>query len=299
MDELTALEHYFMTLGMDARAIKKVLSKFTTRDLQLIQQKVADYQTMFRVDERTVVKMITFFPSMLSCDVTSDSPTSIQSKIRDFQKLLHTDEQAVLKMCVTYPVMLGLDTAGDGPTSVKSKIKNYQALLQTDEKTVTQMIVAGPQLLCLDTVSDSPTSVKTKIKKITEVMPLEKLRACGADFQAIFTVPAQAFKVRYMLAENMDVTQSFLRRGGFMTSQSKVWARYCYLNRHPGVFNLNNVYTNEKMFTKRFGVASVDLMQKYPLDRAAVTQIEQVYYIKTGHQITLDQQERAVLGLEA
>ncbi len=376
---LSALKQYYASLGMNDRAIEKVLSRTNVRGLALIQRKVADYQTLFHVDIRRVVKMIIDDPRVLSFDTISDSPTSVKSKIRDYQKILHADERTVTKMLLALTTLLGFDTLGNGPKTVKTKMQNYQTLFHTDERsiakmilscpstlardvygdsptsvknrlkdyqnvlgadeatvakiilgcptligldvtsdsptsiankvqcfqaafqldtpTLTQMFAKAPTLLALDTASKGPTSFATKMEKMTAVIPLQQLREYAVYNPTLLTMPAQAFKIRYMLAENFDVKPRFLKVG-YLTGQSKVWARANYLNRHPGIFNLNNIYISEKMFNQMFRVQSADLMQKYPLNAAAVAQIEHNYYVKTGHKLALDQQERAAIGLE-
>lgn len=379
MEDLTKLKQYFVSCGMNNRAIERVLRKTSVRGVALIQRKIADYQTLLHIDAHTAVKMVVADPRILSLDTVSDSPTSVKSKIKDYQTILHVDERTVVKMIRLLSTLMCFDTTSNGPTSVKTKIKNYQTLLNTDERsvmkmiithpsclardiygdsptsvknrlkdyqtvlgtdeatvakmfvnyspligldvnsdsptsiankvqyfqtafqldlpTLTQMFVKAPTLLALDTTSTGPKSLATKIQKMTEVIPLGQLRECVVYNPSLLTMPGQAFKIRYMLAENFDVKPRFLKVG-YLTSQEKVWARANYLNRHPGIFNMNNIYISEKVFNQMFKVPSADLMQKYPLDAAAVAQIEQSYYIKTGHKLTLDQQERAAVGLE-
>ncbi len=252
MDNLTGLKQYFHALGMNDRAIAKVLGKTNMRSLTLIQQRLADLQKVLRIDAPTVVHMV-----------------------------------------VTWPDLLGHDGI-----EVVNKIQDYQKLLQIDEPTVVQMMINRPHLIGYNTMGEGPTAVKSKINKFTAAIPLEQLRDWVVRFPAILDMPAQAFKIRYMLAANLGITTRFFQ-AGFMTNQSKVWARACHLNRHPGIFNLANVYISEKFFHGMFHVSSSELMQKYPLDQTAVAQIEQDYLARTGHKVILDQQERAVLGLGA
>lgn len=332
------MQNYLTTLGMDTRATEKVLRKNTARETTLVQQKMADYQTLFQIDQPTLFKLIRKFPAMLGYDVLSDSPTSVKSKMKNFQTLLQTDAKTVAKMLIAVPTILGYDTVNDTPTSIKGKFKQYQTILHTDAKTLRHMITIFPAMLGYDTVSDNPTSVSSKceylktslqiddqtllkmltkapillamdttstgpssltakIQKLKAVMPAEQMRETIITCPTIFTVPAQAFKIRYMLAENNDVMPYFLHKG-FMTNQEKVWARACHLAHHLGILNPSNVYRDEKQFNRIFGVKSADLMRAYPLNQTAVACIEHRYYVKTGHSLTLDQQERAAIGLE-
>ena len=159
------------------------------------------------------------------------------------------------------------------------------------------VVLKTPSLLAFDTVGTGPTSLKVKIDKITEVVPFERLREIVVANPKIFHVPAQNFKLRYMLAENIGVMSKFLING-FMTGQDKVWARFCYLDKHRGTFNMNNVYAGEKRFNHNFSVNSDDLMQRYPLDKTALARIEQDYQVKTGINLKLDQQELTMLDIE-
>lgn len=339
MEKLTLLEEYLGTLGLDDRATAKVLTKKNAqRSLDAIQRKVADYQLLLQVDEKTLGKLLTKFPAMLSYDTNGDSPTSIKNKIKEMQAILHTDDKTVAKMVISLPSLFGFDITGNSATSLRGKIKAYQTVLKTDEATVrkmmiampsligceiigdspasitnklkflkssfqvddralTQMLVKAPVLLALDAVGDGPKSLATKINKFKQLMPLDQLREHIAYNPALLTVPAQAIKIRYMLAEDIGLTSVFLQKG-FLTSQSKVWARACYMSHLiRGVFKMNNIYREESTFNHTFGVKSADLMKRYPLDQAAVHKIETTYLRKTGNLLTLDQQERAVLGL--
>lgn len=331
-------KHYLTTLGMEARAMERALRKHTARDLALVQPKIEAYQKLLHVDQKTVVKLIAKFPAMLGYDVDSDSPTSVKNKMQNFQTILQIDARTVEKMIIAAPQILGFDTINDTPTSIKSKVKDYQRVLHADDKTLRHMVTIFPNMLGYDVVSDSPTStankvqflkaalgvddqtllqmlvkapvllamdttgtgpssLSAKIAKLNHVIPADKLRECITTCPMVFTVPAQAFKIRYLLAENVGAMGKFLKKG-FMTNQNKVWARACYFSRFPSVYNPNNVYRDEKQFSRCFGVKSVDLMQRYPLDQAAVYQIEKTYLMKTGNLLTLDQQERAAIGLE-
>lgn len=375
MQDLNELKQYYASLGMNERAIEKMVSRSGMRTPALIQQKIEKYQTWLQIDTptavrlitrfpnmlnygldsweanpvekrmkdyqdllhadaKTVAKLITAYPALLSFDSVSDKPTAVKSKIQDFQTYLHADLATVQKMIIAFPMMLGLDTkttvknkiadlqtalqadtatvakivtafpqvlgyeiTGNSPTAVNHKLQDLKEIFRTDDQTLTSMLAKAPVLLGLDTASNGPTSLRTKMDKMRAVLAPEQLQAAMVKKPALLTMPAQAFKIRYLIAEQFGVTPRFLQVG-FMIHQNKVWARASYLNRQPGVFNLNNIYIGEKRFSERFGVATADLMQHYPLDQAAVTNLENHYYIKTGHKLTLDQQERAVLGLE-
>lgn len=58
MKDLNALKEYFVSLGLDDRAIEKLLQKSMTRDIGLIQQKIDAYQACLQTDQATVVKML-------------------------------------------------------------------------------------------------------------------------------------------------------------------------------------------------------------------------------------------------
>ncbi len=298
-----------------------------------VKNRIREYQDLLQADAKTVVKMITAFPALLSFDSTSDNAKAVRSKIKDYQTTLHADLASVQKMIISYPVLLGLDTkttiknkladlqatlhadaatvtkmvmdfpqllgyeiTGDSPTAVKHKLRHLKDVFRVDEQTLTGMVSKAPSLLGMDAISHGPKSLRTKVDKLRSVLTPEQLRECMVKTPAVLTVPAQAFKIRYMLAENLGIMSRFLKIG-YMVNQNKVWARASYLNRHP-VLNLKSVYINEKDFHHRFGRSSAELMQQYPLDQTAVFKIEQNYLLKTGNNLTLDQQERTALGLE-
>ncbi len=92
----------------------------------------------------------------------------------------------------------------------------------------------------------------------------------------IFAAPSKSFIFKYMLHYINAGGKQFLDyRNWYMTSEGKLWARYCYLqnrNAHP-----RNVIMNEKQFQKKYGVESKVLMEKYPISQKAVDYVNEQY----------------------
>ncbi|MCQ2382455.1 MAG: hypothetical protein MJ060_01250 [Clostridia bacterium] len=262
-----------------------------------VKGKLKSYQTLLHVDETKVIKMICSFPHMLKFDTISDAETSVKGKLKSYQTLLHADEANVIKMICSFPAMLNYDIVSENATSIKNLIKNYQKILQIDEDTVLQMIREFPGLLGFDTVTDETSGVKNKVQKLNAFVPKEHI----INHPLILSVPAQQFKIRYMLASNINTMQDgILKRFlacGFMTSPGKVWARYSGLTSRRLGLKLSYIYQTEKIFQQRIGKKTEDLIKQYPLDLDAVHNIEQGYLRNTGVALKLDTKELAALGL--
>ena len=110
----------------------------------------------------------------------------------------------------------------------------------------------------------------------------------------ILSAPAQFLKIRYMLAETMDIEKAFILYGT-LTSQDKVWARYCYL-RDIGHKTYAPVYRTDRSFDSTYKVSSSELVKRYPLDKDAIDFIEKSCRERTKRDISLSDDERRALG---
>ena len=279
-----------------------------------LQHKIRDYQNILHIDEAKVVKMMISCPRMVSYDCLSekqgtksgvngntDVTNSVKTKITDLQEILQTDEKNVTKMMVKYPAIIGMDINAN----VAQTLAFYRDSLQINQTALTQILAKFPGLLGTS-IDDSPTSAQSRIEKISEVMPMEKMRELVLARPAILTVPAQNFKVRYMLASNASALNEFFGRG-FLLNQKKVWGRWCFLTNHSAGTNSSkhsfnfgqmnvlkiatNLYRENNVFENRFNVKMDQLVQDFPLDMLALTEIERTFQQTTGSRLTLNNQE--------
>ena len=285
-----------------------------------VQSKIRAYQDILHVDTAKVIKMVLNYPQMLSYDCISEkqktlnvdrypeqqddfSATSVKAKISDLQTALQTNETNVAKMLSNSPEIIGLSIVDN----IIPTLAFFREQLQIDQATLTQMLVKFPSLI-KSSIKDGPTSVKSRIEKLREIIPAQQLRELIVKRPTLISVPTQSFKIRYMMAVNANALDAFLSRG-FLVNEKNVWARYCYLtSNNPSVKsskmgNMNvirlntNLYRENAVFEKRFGVKVKDLMQEFPLDELSVQDTVERFQRATGEELTLDSNERKALGI--
>lgn len=280
-----------------------------------VRAKIRAYKEIFHVSDEEIRKMILAYPEMLGYDVLSESEysndsgtertsrTSVKAKIEAYKRILHAGDDEIRRIIAKNPRMLRLDISDDdveeveeSKTSVKSKIKAYMQILGMSEEQVCKIILREPSLLSFDVVSEKNNSVKTKVKKLKEIFSDEELKSILVSYPEILGIPAQHFKIRFMMAVNSGVEERFLKNSDFRTNERKVWARLC-IARQRKVSEYCAFHASEKTFQKQFGVSSDELMEKYPLDMKAVREIEEEYYKITGQRLVLTEDELAELGL--
>lgn len=260
-----------------------------------VKGKIKFYKDLLNIDENQIRKMIITLPALLGLDTISDSERSVKGKIKAYKELLNLNDREIKKMLRAFPQLLCLDLVSDSETSVKNKIKFYKDALNLSDSEVRKMLVISPGMLGLDTISNKSSSVKAKIRKFKQILPYDVLRKVAIKTPMIFSVPAQKFKIRYMIA-NINGNEKNFSLEVFMTNEKKAWARACYLK--PLNVSAYWNYQGEKQFAKQFGITSEELMKVYPLDKKATLEIEKAFWEKTGEKMTLDSDEIKELGLE-
>ncbi len=197
-------------------------------------------------------------------------------------------------MIIKLPSLLGYDTNSDGPTSIKGKVEFYRTYLKLSDNEIKNMIIKSPSLLGLDTNTDGPKSVKTKLNKLKTFIEPNRLIELIKNDPNFLCVPAQKFKIRYMLATDLNFSDIF-NNCKLITGEATVWARFCFLNEN-GIDKYYNVFVSKKVFKRIYGADTDYLVEKYPLDKEAIKFIEETYMQKTGHKLTLDESELSALG---
>ena len=320
---LRNVKAYYASQGLNDIAINKLISKSCMRDIDLIEIRIQDYMDLWHVDRKTVWATILKFPRLLGMETKGKHiPNSVESRMQNWQTTFQLDKPTLIKKVLTGTSLLSV-------CNLQSMIDNYKKILQTDEATVKKILLKQPSLAYLDiednvvptlkfyrdtlkidqptltkmvlqnqriigfNIETSLTSVKSKIDKLKEVMPLAELREKIIAYPMILNTPAQAFKVRYMLAaladdyirknqrytgkkEKFSITERFFKTG-YMTGQDKVWARFNYLVEH-NFKAMNYLYYGDSQFQQWVRAPkNADLIKKYPLDANALNQIEQKY----------------------
>ena len=147
MDDLNALQGFYIGLGLDQAAADNVIKYCGLRNLDLIQRKIQECQSCLRINQATMVRMLMRCPSLLGHDFAGRAATSVTSKIKNIQQIFDVDEQTALKMIVSNPALLGYDYFGHQPSSIQSKVVFYQKTLQTDLASIVKMILSFPSVL--------------------------------------------------------------------------------------------------------------------------------------------------------
>lgn len=255
------------------------------------------YKNKLAIDNQALRNLIFKFPPLIGYDTTSTNPTSVITKIDFYKNTLDLHDTQISGIIVKFPRILSLDINSDSPTSVKNKLNFYKENLNLTNSQLGQMLCSYPCLLGLDTNSDKITSVKNKHAIFSEIMSKEEAKAEIVKHPNILSVPSLQFKIRYMLALNIDAANRFFRNS-FMMNEKKVWARSQYLaNLEVEVKNKNAAYKDEKAFQSQFHVSSDELIERYPLNRDAIAKIEETFNARTGKNILLSKAEKiAVLG---
>ncbi len=327
--DLNDVKKHYASKGFNNNAINKLV-KNEIRDINLIQKRFDEYRELWHVDEKKLWAAVFKHPQLLGYEVKGKHiSTSVESKMLDWQNTFQLDEPTVIEMMLNRPQMLNVgrlqdviadyqrvlqvDQATaknlilrqtrlaelDFDDNIVKTLKFYRDTLQIDQPTLTQMVFCYPALIIYD-VKKSPTSVKSKIEKLNEVMPFKELRARVIEHPRILNTPANAFRLRYMLAVLADhyagtnsATKKFFT---CMTNQHIVWARLCYL-KSKHMKTMSYLYYDEKRFNKHVGVKTEDLKQQYPLDANALNYIEQEFLRITHRWFELNPQELAEMNM--
>ncbi len=327
--DLIAVKAYYASKGFNNSEISKLL-KNEVRDVVLIQMRIEDYQELWHVDEKTVWAAVLKKPNLLGLETKGKHiPTSVESKMLDWQNTFHLDKPTLIKMILNRPQILAVGKLQDliagyqkalqtDQATVKKIIlrttrlvelgfdenivrtlRFYRDTLQIDQPTLTQMVLCYPSILVYD-VKKSPTSVKSKLARLNEVMPFRELRARVIEHPRILNAPANAFRLRYMLAVLADYyagTGSATKRFfTCMTNQDTVWARLCYL-KSKHMKTMSYLYYDEKRFNKHVGVKSEDLKRQYPLNAQAINYIEQEFLRIAHRWFKLNPQELGEMNM--
>ncbi len=305
------IENYAEILGVNSDTMNKIVNynpHVSEIKPESLKKKVEDLEKVFNDEARSVIIANS---KILDLDFKTENQfdknavmkldeqelrdsTSVKDKIKYCQIILGISEDEVINMVRKFPALLLHDVI----KRIKNLLNYFQDTLHVDRRTLLQTVIACPRLLSYDSTNTNATSLKTKIQKMNEVMPMQEVLTLIIKNPQILSVPAQSFKLRYMLATISGTMERFLS-SGFLTNEKKVYARLCFLQKkNPKFFNKEDLYRTEKVFAKRFNAKSSELMEKYLLDAAAIAQIEMAYQNITGKTVKLDQQERANLGLE-
>ena len=251
-----------------------------------IKTRIDLYKKLLNASTAEIKKMsLRYMPLLIH---TPENMTAF--KFKPLKKILKFQDKEFADFIKKYPQLLCYACYGDNPKSIESKLKFYKETLLLNDDEVINLVKEKPVILTLDTTTDRKTSVQSKMEAFTECMPFEEVRERIIENPKLLTVPAQQFKIRYMLAYNLGIENKF------MTNEQKIWARYCYL-KDDNYKDFRKVNIDEKGFENEFKVSLDELLEHYPLDEAAICDIEQTFYATTGQELKLNQEEReAVLG---
>ena len=93
----------------------------------------------------------------------------------------------------------------------------------------------------------------------------------------ILTAPTNTLKIRYLILRQVAPrVEVLMRKGWFMFSQNKTYARFVYLKGEEDNVKLTQITRGETEFVKVFDVESTDLMKKYKLTQDTIYEMQKV-----------------------
>jgi hypothetical protein len=170
--------------------------------------------------------------------------------------------------------------------AVMAKMETIKSTLDLTDAELRKFVVGNPQVVLLDCSANGKNTTIAKIAKSRSVLSMDEI----LDNPMIMNVPAQKFIIRYMIAKNAGARDAFVN-GGFMYNEKKVYARAQYLASLTGTQYASSEIFSDK-FEKKYGVLDATLTAQYPLDAAAISNIEATYAANNRRPITLKPEER-------
>ncbi|MBO5103015.1 MAG: hypothetical protein J6C13_02875 [Clostridia bacterium] len=222
----------------------------------------------------------------MDCDPHSTYPTSIAQKLKFYKEFLDFDAEQFR----AFPQLLSLDcsTENENPLSVINKANFYLEYVGFSK----EILKKHPNLLGYDCNphSTSPSSIINKLKSIENAgISMDFVR----NVPLILGCPSKSLKIRNMLYYITEMDKYAQNAAPFIQNEQKTYARYAYFEEigHPTAKKV--YYLQEKLFQKRYGVSSEDLIKRYPLDQNAIKLITQKYNEKCNKNLTFTNQEVA------
>ena len=166
-------------------------------------------------------------------------------------------------MFKTLPTLLGYNNE-----SVLDKVNFYKSTFDLTQTEFNKMLKTSPALL-----SYNNGSVLDKKKNIDKI-GLDKNDIIKNP--SILTAPSNSFIFRYMLLYIDFGNKSFLDTIWYMTSEKKTWARYAYIKQNERAKPADILYS-EKIFQKKYGIESSELMEKFPITKEVVKFVNSEY----------------------
>ena len=267
-------------LGMTAKGraeiakLVKAFPEIIMRSEDAIQQGIAFYARLFG-DQSKATSNLRSNPRLLGL-----SEENINNRIKDYRQVLGMDTKEVSEMLSIYPMIL---------TKTKDNVERHilylQESLAIDKKQAISLIKKNPALINF-----------SKENIFRKVASFKKIGYTTDDIVTntrLFGTPNNTFTFRYMLSCVFAERKEFLRLA--MQNEKKTYARGRHLKDNDKFSLLS---CDEKMFQKRVGVASEDLIKQYPLNRESI-KIVQVLYNQKGHQPPLQLSEEEIQAILA
>ena len=223
-----------------------------------VNEKVAFYQSEFDLTRDEFSAMVKRMPALLNY-----TKENIDEKANYFKHTFGIENQEFISMLKRLPSLLSLSRE-----SMNDKIVYFTKEYGLTKDQFSRMVKDLPNLLAY-----SKESLDEKKKQIQDVgLPKEFL----ANFANVFSVPANNLKVRMLILRQVAPRDEIMRWGWHITCQDKTFARMMYFanetNANP---KLSNLLLCEKLFQKKYGISSEDLMKMYPLTKENIERMKQ------------------------
>ncbi len=259
--------------------ILKISHSLLSYSEESIKAKVRFYQQEFGLNKSEFIKKIKILPSLLH-----HSEETLKTKAEFYQQEFVLSKSEFNNIFMRSPAIMCYSEEG-----VKDKVKFYQQEFGVSKEEFIKMIKLHPSLLDL-----SEASVKEKHIQISN---LHIPKSIIVKDPSILTAPTNTLKVRYTILRQVAAREEILlKRGWFMTSQNKTYARLKYLQTKSSDIKLSHIMQAEKPFVDMFGVESKDLMKKYKLTPKAIQQMQEV--LKDGEMVDFTSDEQQFINEE-
>lgn len=245
-----------------------------------IKRKAEFYQTEFDLEKSEFIKMIKSMPTLLGI-----TEKNIKDKIEFYQTEFNLTRLEFNKLIKTLPVILSYSE-----TSIKSKVQLYMKEFGLTKPEFIKILKGLPGILCY-----SEESVKEKHKQTFDLsIPKEFI----INNISILTAPKNTLKIRYFILRQIASKEDILRKTNWsMTNQNKTYARLMYLqNKMQRKIKLSEILSAEKIFSNIHKVSSKELMQKYPLPKEFIYEVQEKFFEEEG--ITFSAEEKEFIEKE-
>ena len=260
-DILEKANFYKTTFGLTQPEFNKILKTspyILGYNNDSVLEKANFYKTTFGLTQSEFIKMLKTLPA-----ISGLKNDSVLDKVNFYTKTFELTQPEFNKILKIFPAILSYNN-----DSVLEKANFYTTTFGLTQSEFNKILKTLPTVLSLK--NDSVLDKKKNFDKIG----LDKNNITKQP--AILTAPSNSLIFKYMLLYIDFGDKSFLDKRWFMTSERKTWARYAYLTEKEKA-KPNDLLMGEKRFQKKYGVESIELMEKFPITKEVVEFVNSEY----------------------